>query len=219
MQKVIIISTEHVESGKCNSYELLKILESIKPEVIFEEEPNDDQYHNYYSDQNSFKSLEIQTIIKYKQNHNVVNIPIDKPINEFASLYLLDCFTKIFKRFHDHNNLVGEHCYLRDNNGFIYLNSKECSELNEKKILIENQILSKSGPAKDELVTLYNQFHREVDARETKMIENIWEFSKSKKYEKAVFFLGCAHRESLRKKLLKHEILNNSQMTWAFYNE
>lgn len=219
MQKVIIISTENVESGKCSSDELLKILESIKPEVIFEEEPNDDQYNSYYTDQNSFKSLEIQTIIKFKQNHNIVNIPIDKPINEFASLYLLDWFTTMFKQFRDHNNLLREHCYLRDNNGFTYLNSKDCSELNEKKILIENQIISKSGPAKDELVTLYSQFHLEVEARETKMIENIWEFSKSKIFEKAVFFLGWAHRESLRKKLLKHEILNNSPITWAFYNE
>ena len=208
-----------MESGKCSSDELLKIIESINPEVIFEEEPNDDQYHSYYSDQNSFKTLEIQTIIKYKQNHNIVNIPIDKPINEFVSLYLLDWLTKIFKKFNNHNILVREHCYLRNHNGFTYLNSEKCSKLNEKKLLLEKQIISKIGPANDELNKLYNQFHHEVDARETKMIENICEFSKSNKFEKAVFFLGCAHRESLRKKLLDHKILNNNQITWVFYNE
>ena len=170
MKKVIIISTEHMESGKCSSNELLKIIESINPEVIFEEEPNDDQYRSYYSDQNSFKTLEIQTIIKYKQNHNIVNIPIDKPINEFVSLYLLDWLTKIFKKFNNHNILVREHCYLRNNNGFTYLNSEKCSKLNEKKLLLEKQIISKIGPANDELNKLYNQFHHEVDARETKMI-------------------------------------------------
>lgn len=219
MKNLIIISTEHMESGKCSSSELLKIIESIKPEVIFEEEPNDDKYHSYYSDQNTIKSLEIQTIIKYMQNHNVINIPIDKPINEFASLYLLDIFNKMFKRFSDYNKLVKEHCYLRDNYGFTYLNSKECSELNEKKILIEKLIISKSGHARNELSNLYNQFHQEVDAREIKMIENICEFSRSKKFEKAVFFLGYAHRESLRKKLSELKIPYKNQITLKFYNE
>jgi hypothetical protein len=219
MQKVIIISTEHVESGKCNSNELLKIIESIKPEVIFEEEPNDAKYHSYYIDQKSFKTLEIHTIIKYKLNHNIVNIPVDKPINEFVSILLLDNLTKIFNRFHDHNNLVKEHCYLRDNYGFNYLNSKECSELNEKKILIEKDIISINDNEKNELINLYNQFHQEVDARDTKMIENIYEFSKSNKFEKAVFFLGYAHRESIRKKLSELKKLYENQITWSFYNE
>ena len=219
MQKVIIISTEHVESGKCNSNELLKIIELIDPEVIFEEEPNDDKYHSYYLDQNSFKSLEVQTIIKYKQNHDIVNIPVDKPINEFASLYLLDNFTKMFRRFEEHNNLVKKHCSLRNDYGFIYLNSKECSDLNEKKVLFEKQIISKNRDANNELSNLYDLFHHEVDARETKMIENICEFSKSIKFEKAVFFIGYAHRESLRKKLSEVELLNKNQIIWTFYNE
>ncbi len=219
MQKVIIISTEHVESGKCNSNELLKIIESIEPEVIFEEEPNDDKYHSYYIDQNSFKSLEIRTVIKYKLNHNIVNIPVDKPINEFASLYLLDYFSKMFNCFHNYNNLVSEHCSLRDNYGFNYLNSKECSELYEKIILIEKEIISKIGQTNSEPLNLYKQFHQEVDAREIKMIENIYEFSKSNKFEKAVFFIGYAHRESLRNKLSELKILYKNQIIWSFYNE
>lgn len=219
MYNITLISTEHRENGKCNSDELHKIIESLNPEVIFEEEPNDSIYLSYYSDPNSFKSLEIQTIIKYKQNNNIVNIPVDKPINEFASLILLDKFTKMFKRFEEYNILVREHCYLRDNYGFTYLNSKECSELNEKKILIEKHIISKSEHAKYELNNLYNQFDQEVDARETKMIENIYEFSKTNKFEKAVFFLGYAHRESIRKKLSELKISIKNQIIWTFYNE
>lgn len=41
MFNIVLISTEHREFGNCNSDELCKILESINPDVIFEEEPND----------------------------------------------------------------------------------------------------------------------------------------------------------------------------------
>ena len=37
MNNITLISTMHSEGGKCTSDELFKIIESIKPEVIFEE--------------------------------------------------------------------------------------------------------------------------------------------------------------------------------------
>ena len=37
MHNITVISTNHKEIGKCNSEELYKIVESINPEVIFEE--------------------------------------------------------------------------------------------------------------------------------------------------------------------------------------
>jgi hypothetical protein len=40
MYNITVISTDHTESGKCNSDELYKIIKSINPEVIFEEMPN-----------------------------------------------------------------------------------------------------------------------------------------------------------------------------------
>jgi hypothetical protein len=109
-----------MESRKCNSDELLKIIETINPEVIFEEEPNDDKYISCYIDPCSFKTLEIQTIIKYKQTHKIVNLPIDKPINEFASLFLQERFNEMFNQNLDYMQLIKVHCFLRDKNGFPY---------------------------------------------------------------------------------------------------
>ncbi len=40
MYSITLISTAHSEYGKCNSDELYKIIESITPELIFEELPN-----------------------------------------------------------------------------------------------------------------------------------------------------------------------------------
>ena len=39
MYNIILLSTKHIESGKCNSFELYKIIETINPEIIFEEIP------------------------------------------------------------------------------------------------------------------------------------------------------------------------------------
>jgi hypothetical protein len=219
MQNIIIISTEHVESGKCNSNELLKILELIQPEVIFEEEPNDDKYHNSYADQNSFKSLEVQTIVKYKQNHNVLNHPVDKPINEFASIHLLDQFTKMFRQNEDYRNIINELCILRNENGFKFLNSKACSNLNEKLKTLEKQIILSNCTLSNDLIQLYNQFQQEVYARETKMIENIYYFTKNNKFKNAVFFLGFRHRESIRKLISKFKIEDSTNINWMFYEE
>jgi hypothetical protein len=67
---------------------------------------------------------------------------------------------------------------------------------------LKKQIIDNSGPAKNDLNNLYNQFHQEIVARERKMIGNIHNSTKSNKFNKAVFFLGYAHRESIRKQIL-----------------
>lgn len=78
MRSITLISTEHRASGKCNPDELLKIISTLNPDVIFEEETNDDVFRKYYDDfQNSSLSLEIQCIKKYLQNHNAKHIPVD----------------------------------------------------------------------------------------------------------------------------------------------
>lgn len=217
MPNVTLISTEHMEFGNCNSDELFKIVESIKPEVIFEEEPNDDKYHSYYNDGNSFKSLEIRAIIKYKLNHDIIHLPVDKPINEFVSLHALDLLTKKFSQYHDYKQIIKKHCSLRDNYGFDYLNSEKCSELFEKMKLIQKQILSNNGLEINNLDHFYNLFQQEVDARENAMLQNIYNFSNSNKFEQAVFFLGYAHRESIEKKISERELKKGIKINWTFY--
>jgi len=51
---------ERRERGKCNPDELHKIIESISPDVIFEEETNDDTFQKYYNEENSINSLEFR---------------------------------------------------------------------------------------------------------------------------------------------------------------
>ena len=122
MHNVTLISTEHRENGKCNPDELHKILESINPNVIFEEEANDDTYKKY------------------------------------------DIYKQIIK----------EHCTMRDKYGFAYLNSEKCTELFLKMKITEKQLIEFIGFGKNELLRIYNLFHKEHDNRENAMLLKIY---------------------------------------------
>jgi hypothetical protein len=217
MHEVTLISTEHVESGKCNSDELYTIIENIRPDVIFEEETDDDKHQSYYNDEDSFKSLEIKTISKYKQHHDIINIPVDIAVNQYLSFKEWDYMFKHFKQYTVYKQLEKEHCGLRDKYGFGYINSERCFKLFEKKQLTENQLIGFNAISKDHLNRIYTLFHKEHDEREHAMLENIYQFSKENPYNQAVFLLGFAHRKSMEKKILEYESKDSFKINWSFY--
>lgn len=219
MQNVTLISTEHVESGKCNSDELHKIIESINPDIIFEEETNDDTFQKYYNEENSFNSLEVQCVKKYLQNHVIEHIPIDIGLSQFVNFREWDYMFDNFKRYNVYNQIVKKHCTLRDKDGFTYLNSEECTELFEIMKSTERQIIDWSGINKNELVRIYNLFHQEHDNRENGMLQNIYYYSKENQYKRAVFLLGFAHRKSIIQKIKEHKTKETPKLNWIFYND
>jgi len=219
MPNVIIISTEHRESGNCNSDELCKIFESIKPEVIFEEETDDDKYRSYYDEANSFKSLEVQTIIKYKLKHDIRNVPVDAKPNQYLSFHEWDYLFNTFNKFVAYKQIIMDHCALRDKDGFAYLNSAKCSELFVKMKNMERQIIEFSAVNKNELFRIYELFHKEHDHREKEMLQNIHNFSKENQYKQAVFLLGFAHRNSIEQRIKDFQIKENPKLSWTFYND
>jgi hypothetical protein len=219
MYNITLISTEHIESGKCNPDELHKIIESIAPDVIFEEETNDDKFHKYYNEENSFKSLEIQCIKKYLQNHDIKHIPVDIVPNQYLNFQEWDYMFDTFNKYVAYKKIVKDHCTLRDNEGFAYLNSKKCSELFEKMKITEKQILEFSGINKNELLRIYELFHKEHDNRENAMLLNIYNYSKENQYNQAVLLLGYAHRNSMQQKIKGHETKENLKLNWTFYND
>jgi len=217
MHKVTLISTEHRETGECNSDELLKIIKTIKPDIIFEEEPNDKHYLSYYNNENTFNSLEVKTIKKYKVNHEIIHIPIDKQINELVSIHYQDVLNKEFKQNNNYKLLIKEHCTLRDNHGFAYLNSTRCMNLFEKIKREEEQIIANSE-FEEKLIKYYNLFHQELDFREMTMLQNICSFSKLNNFERAIFFLGFAHRKSIKEKILNNKFNEDLKIDWTFYD-
>ncbi len=80
MYNITFISTIHKEIGKCNADELCKIIEKIKPEVIFLE-ALEDTYTKYekqiFLDSHvPHKKLEVSAIQRYETTNNVKYIPV-----------------------------------------------------------------------------------------------------------------------------------------------
>jgi hypothetical protein len=70
MHNITVFNTEHGEAGKCNINELYRIIESINPEIIFEEIPPcvfDEYYKNM-----TRNNLETNAIKIYLKNHNIL---------------------------------------------------------------------------------------------------------------------------------------------------
>lgn len=218
MYNITLISTEHKESGKCNSDELLRIIESINPDVIFEEETNDETYQKYYTEENTFKSLEVQSIKKYLQNHDIKHIPVDIGSNQYLTFRKWDYMFGEFKKYVTYKQIEKDHCTLREKEGFAYLNSEKCLELFEKMKITEKQLIEFSGINKNELLRIYNLFHKEHDYRENGMLLNIYNYSKENQFNQAVFLLGFAHRNSIKKKIIEYETKENLKLNWTFYN-
>src|SRR5688500_15134416 len=75
MCDINLICTRHNEGGNCNSDTLFGIIESINPDIIFEE-LSKDNYDSSYKEQ-SLITLETSAIKKYLQYRTITHIPVD----------------------------------------------------------------------------------------------------------------------------------------------
>ena len=202
MHNVTLVGTHHSEFGKCNSDELYKIIESINPEVIFDELPSD-AFNMFYNDSfdmhyaNSILLnrhppqvfLEVKCIKKYKQTHNVEIFPVDIDVRQKLSKYQDEISFMFFTFFNndDYQRLDNENDVLIEQEGFHYLNSEKFLDFLEKKEVMEKNIM-KSEVEKSRLIDIYKLFHAEqYDIRENAMLQNIYNYSKGNQYNQEVF--------------------------------
>lgn len=213
MHNITLVSSNHGESGRCNSDELYEIIESINPDVIFEELP-EKSFNNYYNGNPSSLPLEVKCIKKYLQNHNPKHIPVDIADPNRSALEIL-MFEK-FERDNEYKKVKYEHLLLRQQKGFEYLNSNKCIDLVEKWILVEKRILE-FATNKDIFRDTYKLFYEDVDNRENAMLQNIYNYSKENHYHQAVFILGAGHRKSIINKIEDYKKLKDFKLNWKFY--
>jgi len=107
MYNITLISTFHTEMGKCNSDELYKIIQSISPEIIFEELPVR-AFDIIYSREFSDEPLEVKCIKKYLQNHNIEHIPVDIDIDERLTNNYSNYIINTFNKYPDYQKLENE---------------------------------------------------------------------------------------------------------------
>lgn len=233
MYNITLISTIHSENGKCNHNELYKILESINPEVIFDELPSH-YFDMYFSDsfdtycansillnQNTpIVTLEVKCIKKFNQNHNVKILPVDIDVTPKLSKHqdeILFMFATFFKN-EDYKKLDDEKEVLITQEGFCYLNSDKFLDFLEKKEFEEKNIMD-SEIQKDRLLNIYKLFHTEQhDNRENVMLHNIYNYSRENQYNQAVFLIGAEHKKSIMQKITEYEKLTKIKLNWTMYS-
>jgi len=221
MSNITLISTIHKENGKCNSDELLKIIESISPEIIFEEcTPSD--FHRYYQEKIPTASLEVNTVKKYLRNYQIEHIPVDTYFDTYKILDIcsikkeFDIMLGIFDNYDEYCFLQEELFSMTCRNGFDFLNSKQSDELFDQIRIVEEKIVKHRNDEK--LSRAYKLFNGKIkDKREDIIINNIYNYSKEHEYDQALLYIGAEHRKSIIKKIEKYEIQKKTKLNWTFY--
>lgn len=209
MHHITFISTIHKEIGKCNAEELYKIIDKLRPEVIFLEAITEtySAYEKFlFSTYGVYHNkLEIAAIQKYSYNTSFQYVPV-------CENGLSDAFQKKIKLVCQNINLqklIDNFNYLASANGFEFLNSLDCINLQEEMRVLESRILSNSEMDK--------KVKADIEAYEIPMIQNIYSFSNNNHFSSAIFMCGAAHRKSIIEKIEKSKTEEQLNLTWNIY--
>lgn len=226
MSTITLIATAHKENGKCNSRELFKIIEQIKPDVIFEEIPPG-KFEAVYAGTRK-ASLEVETIkaylLKYPTTHHY---PVDLDIDWASEKEIKNEVDGIAFICNDYNPeyryLSGIIPYWTEKYGFAFLNNDQCSKIIVRQKFLEVQILNELRKDEnqqaidhDALNHAYKLWIAQIEDRENEMLKNIYLYMDSQKYDKALFLVGAAHRRSMMAKISQYEKINETALTWIF---
>ena len=218
MINVCLISTRHEGIDICNSDELYQIIEHINPDVIFEEIPP--TFFDKFYIEKSRANSESDAINKYIQHYKIEHIPVDSddiPTDEFFKS--LENLHKKIEGLIDYNGF--NYRKLTDQNrlntaqyGFKYLNSIECININKGIYeAIENGLQTIKD---EELIQTFNHWKTINSIRENTMLQNIYRYSQTQNYERAIFLLGAAHRGSIIEKIKEFQNNETVKLNWIF---
>lgn len=226
MCTITVIATTHKEKGLCNSRELFKIIEQIRPDVIFEEIPPRKFQAVYAGTRHA--SLEVGAIKAYLQKFpDICHYPVDLDIEQTSEKQIkieVDGLYFICKDYSaEYNYLDSLIPHWSEKHGFPFLNSDRCSEIILRKKVLEKQILdalkkdnNQRAMDHDTLNLAYQLWIDQIEDRENEMLRNIYSYMESNKYSKALFLVGAAHRKPLMAKTLQYEEKNGHAIKWVF---
>jgi len=215
MYNIDVIFTRHKVSGNCNSIELNRIIEKIRPEIIFEEL----SYSNFdkaYKEK-SLITLETNAIKKYLHNHNIEHIPVDTynlPNKYHESLdYMLDrIIISNLIESRDLQKILDDQSLWIIQEGFNFLNSNQNDQIFEDINTLKEKIIN--------TINDQNLFHiaslekEVIEKRENVIIDNIYNFSKENRFNQAILFIGAGHRKSMIDKIEKRKIQEKIVINW-----
>ena len=220
MPNISLIFTRHREDGNCNSIELLKIIERIEPEIIFEELSNSN-YDLVYKGE-SLTTLESNAVKMYLQSHEVDHIPVDtfdfpSNFNHKTGRMLNSVVNSITIEARDLRNLLDHQLRLIAHHDFSYLNSSQNDTLFEKMDDLKGKILKKLN--NENLYKIAKLEKEVIGKREDIILDNIYAFSKAHKYNQALLCIGSGHRKSMLNKINERERKEKLGIKWTLFEE
>jgi len=213
MYNITVISSFHNNIGNCNPNELLKIIDDLQPEVIFEE-LNIDSFNRIYSEGNSPNSNEAKAIIRYLKKYPIEHIPVDTYQFEYSELF--DGGNKIGRINSEYKYLWCEHLSRINKHGYTYLNSNDCIKNVDRLKKLEISTLDKINDEK--LIASYKKELIINEKRNFEILRNIYHYCKQKPFDKAVLICGVDHRLGLKQKIREFRSSDNFKLNWYFYN-
>jgi hypothetical protein len=214
MYNIILICTVHNEAGACNLNELYTIIETINPEVIFEEIPPC-AFDEYYKDKEK-ANLETNTIIRYLENHKIEHIPVDynniPPTSFFKeNRYMHE---RVEANSYEYRRILDTDSFNRRQYGFKYLNSIYCVNLNNELYKVIETALQRIN--NDKFFQTFKLWKDVIEKRDIEMMNNIYNYSKDHRFDRGLFFIGAAHRESIIKKIQQRAVTGDVKLNWNY---
>lgn len=193
--KITLLCTQHREFGRCTEDELLRILESIDPDVIFEEiRPSDIDAHDQ---KRLSQTLEMRAVSRYQECRPVRRVPVDdyEDITQDFHAESTSMFEYVASNSREYRALLNVENQEIFHYGYLYLNSTEWEALNRKIETIMEQTVTQSGDA--DLQQFFSNWKDRVRNRTTSMVENIYAFARINPFTNGVFLVGAAHKSNV----------------------
>jgi hypothetical protein len=218
MARVTLICTQHIENGNCNSSELLKIVKSIRPDVIFEELSLFNFERAYHL--GTLVTLETSAIKNYLIDNDTVHLAVDtyprtREYDEtIDSLY--SALTRgIYQEAFQYRNLINRHWDVIGNHGFDFLNSSANDDYFDK---LESAKLVMLNILKEERMRKAHLSEVEmIKQRENEILKNVYRFAKENSFNEAIMFIGSGHRRTILPLIQEFENQQTVDLHWRFY--
>lgn len=215
MGRITLVCTTHSEMGLCDENELLRIFETLDPDVIFEEiRPND---HGWLYRDKSKHTLEMRTICTYLKVRSARQVPVDGfviPEGFHGDIGIL--FDYVESRSADYCAAITKINHMTFDLGFRYLNSQEFMALRKEADELFEKAIAISG--NDHLKSLFSMWNEQLRRREGSMLENIYDFCRENSFTSGVFLVGAGHMSSIVKDIESRTKTEANLVEWHIWN-
>lgn len=216
MYNITLVCTHHSEFGKCNSDELYKIIDSLRPDIIFEELPQD-LFDKFYKENGiPYESPEVKLVKRYIKDHTISHFPVDIDVSDSLSVNQIKHMFSTFNKYAVYSKIEEDQKKFIFQEGYAFLNSKKNEELFEKKKSLEKSLIE-FQINKDQLFQIHELFYEEQHKREHEIIKNIYNYSEKIAYNQALLLIGSGHRKTIFEKIKKHESEKHIKLNWTLY--